>query len=54
MFIWGILFLLIALIAATLGFGTLSGTAALMAKIVFILAVGLFILNLIRTRISRR
>lgn len=41
MFRWGIIFLVIALIAAVLGFGTLAGTAATAAKIVF--AVGLIV-----------
>lgn len=35
MFRWGIIFLVIALIAAALGFGGLAGTAAGAAKIVF-------------------
>ncbi len=34
MFRWGIIFLVIALIAAALGFGGLAGTAAGAAKIV--------------------
>ena len=36
MFRWGIIFLVIALIAAALGFGGLAGTAAGAAKIVFV------------------
>lgn len=42
MFRWGIIFLVIALIAAALGFGGLAGTAAGAAKIVFIVEINLF------------
>lgn len=42
MFRWGIIFLVIALIAAALGFGGLAGTAALAAKIVFVVGIILF------------
>ena len=41
MFRWGIIFLVIALIAAALGFGGLAGTAAGAAKIAF--GVGFFL-----------
>ena len=44
MFRWGIIFLVIALIAAALGFGGLAGTAAGAAKIVFVVG---FILVLV-------
>ncbi len=36
---WGLMFLVIALIAAVLGFGALAGTAAWAAKVVFIVAI---------------
>ncbi len=42
MFRWGIIFLVIALIAAALGFGGLAGTAAGAAKIVFVVGIVLF------------
>lgn len=42
MFRWGIIFLVIALIAAALGFGSLAGTAARAAKIVFVVGIILF------------
>lgn len=42
MFRWGIIFLVIALIAAALGFGGLAGTAAWAAKIVFVVGIILF------------
>lgn len=50
MFSWGILFLIIAVIAAALGFGGLSGTAAWAAKIVFIVGIILFVLNVVLGR----
>ena len=52
MFRWGIIFLVIALIAAALGFGGLAGTAAGAAKLVFVVGIIRFlvILFLGRTR----
>lgn len=46
MFRWGIIFLVIALIAAALGFGGLAGTAASAAKIVFVVGIVLFLISL--------
>ena len=48
MFRWGIIFLVIALIAAALGFGGLAGTAAGAAKIVF--GIILFLVSLFMGR----
>jgi len=45
-----IIFLVIALIAGVLGFGVISGVAALIAKICFFLFVILFIIALITGR----
>lgn len=45
-----ILFLLIAIIAGALGFGVIAGTAALVAKVFFILFLILFIASLLRGR----
>jgi uncharacterized membrane protein YtjA (UPF0391 family) len=50
MFRWGIIFLVIALIAAALGFGGLAGTAAGAAKIVFIVGIILFLVSLFMGR----
>lgn len=47
MFSWAILFLIIAVIAAALGFGGLAGTAAFAAKIVFVIGLILFVVSLI-------
>ena len=47
MFTWGIIFLVIAIIAAALGFGRLSGTAAWAAKVVFVVGLIVFIIRLV-------
>lgn len=43
---YAFLFLIIALIAAVLGFGVIAGTAATIAKILFLLFLILFIVSL--------
>ncbi|WP_139157862.1 DUF1328 domain-containing protein [Enterobacter hormaechei] len=50
MFRWGIIFLVIALIAAALGFGGLAGTTAWAAKIVFVVGIILFLVSLFTGR----
>jgi len=50
MFRWGIIFLVIALIAAALGFGGLAGTASWAAKIVFVVGIILFLVSLFTGR----
>ncbi len=50
MFNWGIIFLLVAIVAAALGFGALAGTAAWAAKVVFVVGLILFVLNLLLGR----
>ena len=50
MFRWGIIFLVIALIAAALGFGGLAGTAAGAAKIVLVVGIILFLVSLFMGR----
>ena len=50
MFRWGIIFLVIALIAAALGFGGLAGTAAWAAKLVFVVGIILFLVSLFTGR----
>ncbi len=47
MFGWGIVFLIIALLAAALGFGFLAGTAAFAAKIVFVVALIVWVVGLV-------
>lgn len=41
-------FLIVALIAAVLGFGFLASTAALIAKVLFVIFLILFVISLIR------
>lgn len=50
MFSWAIIFLIIALIAAALGFGVLAGTAAWAAKVVFVVGLILFVIGVITGR----
>ena len=45
MFGWVITFLLIALVAAVLGFGGIAGTAVELAKIIFFVALVLFLIS---------
>jgi uncharacterized membrane protein YtjA (UPF0391 family) len=42
---WAITFLVIALIAAVLGFGGIAGTAVEIAKIIFFVAIVLFLIS---------
>ncbi len=49
---WSITFLIVALIAAVLGFGVIAGTAATIAKILFIAFLVLFVVSLIMGRRS--
>lgn len=44
---WAIMFLVIALIAAVLGFGGIAGVAVGLAKIVFFVAIVLFLISLV-------
>ncbi|MCO8122023.1 DUF1328 domain-containing protein [Stieleria sp. TO1_6] len=47
---WALTFLVIALIAGVLGFGVVAGTAAYIAKILFVVFLILFIIGLIMGR----
>ncbi|MCW3835176.1 DUF1328 domain-containing protein [Sphingomonas canadensis] len=44
---WALIFLVIGLIAAALGFGGIAGTSIGIAKILFFIAVALFVVFLI-------
>lgn len=44
---WAIFFLVIALIAAVLGFGGIAGTAVAIAKLIFFVAIVLFLISAI-------
>ncbi len=51
---WAILFLVIALIAAILGFGVLAGTAMEIAKLLFVVFIVLFLLSFFMGRRTPR
>ncbi|BCP51598.1 hypothetical protein K32_02150 [Kaistia sp. 32K] len=42
---WAIFFLVVALVAAVLGFGGIAGTAIGIAKIIFVVAIILFLIS---------
>ncbi len=50
---WSVTFLIIALIAALLGFGGIAGTAVGIAKVLFFVFIVLFIVSLIFGRRPR-
>jgi uncharacterized membrane protein YtjA (UPF0391 family) len=47
---YAVIFLIIALLAGVLGFGVIAGTAATIAKVLFLLFLVLFIASLLRGR----
>ena len=47
---WAVVFFIVALVAAVLGFGFIAGTAALFAKVLFVIFLILFVLSLVRGR----
>ena len=51
---WAVTFLIIALIAAVLGFGGIAGTAVGIAKIIFVVFLVLFVLSFIMGRRAPR
>lgn len=48
-----LLFLVVAMIAAVLGFGVIAGTAALIAKVLFFVFLLLFLVSLFRAKRTR-
>jgi uncharacterized membrane protein YtjA (UPF0391 family) len=51
---WALTFLVVALIAAVLGFGGIAGTAIEIAKIIFFVAIVLFLISAVVGLIQRR
>ena len=51
---WTLTFLVIALIAAILGFGVLAGTAVYIAKVIFLVFLVMFVLSFIMGRRAPR
>lgn len=54
MFRWALIFAVVALIAAVLGFGGIAGTAAGIAKVLFFVGLALIVLFLILGAIGGR
>ena len=54
MFGWALTFLVIALIAAALGFGGVAGTAIGIAKLIFVVALIAFAISVIAGMMRRR
>jgi uncharacterized membrane protein YtjA (UPF0391 family) len=51
---WAVVFLIVALVAAVLGFGGVAGTAMAGAQMLFWVAIVLFIISLIAGLLGRR
>jgi uncharacterized membrane protein YtjA (UPF0391 family) len=51
---WALTFLIIAVVAALLGFGGIAGAAVDIAQIVFFVAIALFVLSAILGALRRR
>jgi uncharacterized membrane protein YtjA (UPF0391 family) len=51
---WALTFLVVALIAAVLGFGGIAGSAVEIAKIIFYVAIALFVISAVVGMISGR
>lgn len=47
---YAVIFLIVALLAGVLGFGVIAGTAATIAKVLFILFLVLFAISFLRNR----
>lgn len=54
MFKWAIIFAVIALVAAILGFGGIAGASAGIAKILFFIGLGLVVLFMILGAVAAR
>jgi uncharacterized membrane protein YtjA (UPF0391 family) len=50
---WALTFLVIAIIAAVLGFGVVAGTAAWIAKLLFVVFLILFVVSLVTGRSAK-
>ncbi|PWR21393.1 DUF1328 domain-containing protein [Zavarzinia aquatilis] len=51
---WALTFLIIAIVAAVLGFGGIAGTAIGIAKIIFFVAIALFLISALSGAIRGR
>jgi uncharacterized membrane protein YtjA (UPF0391 family) len=50
---WALMFLIVALVAGVLGFGVIAGTAAWVAKVLFLVFLVLFIVSMFAGGIRR-
>jgi uncharacterized membrane protein YtjA (UPF0391 family) len=50
MLTYSLIFLIVALLAGVLGFGVIAGTAAMIAKVLFVVFLILFVVSLLRRR----
>lgn len=51
---WAFIFLIIALVAAVFGFGGIASTAAGIAKVLFVIALAIFVIMLIAGLLAAR
>jgi uncharacterized membrane protein YtjA (UPF0391 family) len=51
---WALFFLVVALVAAVLGFGGIAGTAVSIAKLIFFVAIALFLISAVAHAIRGR
>jgi uncharacterized membrane protein YtjA (UPF0391 family) len=51
---WALFFLVVALVAAVLGFGGIAGTAVSIAKLIFFVAIALFLISAIMHAVRGR
>jgi uncharacterized membrane protein YtjA (UPF0391 family) len=47
---WALIFLIVALVAGVLGFGVIEGTAAWIARVLFLVFIVLFLVGLLTGR----
>ena len=50
MLYYAVVFFIVAIVAAVLGFGVIAGTAAWIAKVLFVVFLILFVVSLLRGR----
>lgn len=51
---WALTFLIVAIVAAVLGFGGIAGSAVEIAKIIFFIAIALFVISTVISLVNGR
>ncbi|MEQ1577967.1 MAG: DUF1328 domain-containing protein [Hyphomicrobium sp.] len=51
---WALTFLIVAIVAAVLGFGGIAGSAVEIAKIIFFIAIALFVVSTVISLVNGR